>query len=293
MKAKKRETIAAGIFLMPAVICLVLFNLFPIIRNFFLSFTSWDMVTGQPRFIFLDNYIELFSGQEFYHSIGVTLIYTVLFVFGSMSIGLVLSLLLTRNTVINKILRTVFFTPTVTSMVAMSAVWLFIYHPQYGSLNTLLGLIGIAPIRWLNEPSTALVSLVIMNIWKRMGFCSVVYLGAIMNIPESITEASEIDGANARQRFRHVQFPMISHATFMLFIIMTIESFQVFTQIDVMTEGGPNRATTNLLTYMFTEAFSNFRVGYGSAISTVLLLIVLTIYFFQSKFEKKVNYDFA
>lgn len=291
MKSKVRNNITAYLLLSPALICLAAFCLFPILRNIYLSFTSWDMVIGNPKFIGLDNYVELFTAREFYQSIRVTFTYNILFVVGSMAMGLLFALLLSKGGRISKFFRTVFFAPTVTSMVAMSAVWLYIFHPQYGSLNSLLSLADIAPVRWLNSPNTALISLVIMNIWKRMGFCSVVYLGSILNIQEDLLEAAHIDGANWWQRLLYIKIPMISPATFMLFILMTIESFQVFTQIHMMTGGGPNYSTTNLLTYMFSQAFNQFRVGYGSAIATVMLLMILAVYFLQSRLEKRVNYD--
>lgn len=198
---------------------------------------------------------------------------------------------MTAKTKINIFYRTVFFSPTVTSMVAMSAVWLFIYHPQYGSLNSILGIFNIPPVRWLNTMDTALPSLVIMNIWKRMGFCTVVYLGALLSVSNEAIEAARIDGVNRWQMLWYIKLPLISPTTFMLVILMTIESFQVFTQINVMTAGGPNGSTTNLVTYMYMQAFDQFRVGYGSAVAVILLLIILLIYFIQMSFERFVNYD--
>ena len=277
--------------ILPAFILLGLFRLYPILRNFILSFTSWDMVTADPRFIGIANYLELFSDEDFFSSIVVTLEYAVSFIVLSLVVGLALSLCMTAKNKMNIFYRTVFFSPTVTSMVAMSAVWLFIYHPQYGSLNSILGMLGIQPVRWLNTMDTALPSLVMMNVWKRMGFCTVVYLGALLGISSETVEAARIDGANEWQLLWHIKLPLISPTTFMLVILMTIESFQVFTQINVMTQGGPNGSTTNLVTYMYMQAFDQFRVGYGSAIAVVLLAIVLLIYLIQMYFERFVNYD--
>lgn len=289
--SKARNNLVGYLCLAPAFLLLTIFSLFPILRNLYLSFTSWDMVIGNPTFIGLENYAELFSSPEFYQSLLVTIQYNVLFVAGTMGLGLFMALLLTNNRAITKVLRTIIFMPTVTSMVAMSAVWLYIFHPQYGSLNSLLAAAGLSPMRWLNDPNTALISLVIMNVWKRAGFCCVVYMGALLNIPADLMEAAQIDGASPLQRFWHIKIPMISPTTFMLLILMTIEAFQVFTQIHVMTGGGPNRSTTNLITYMFSQAFGQFRVGYGSAIAAVMLVIILSVYFIQSRTEKLVNYD--
>jgi multiple sugar transport system permease protein len=291
----KRETSVyqkiGYLFILPAFFLIAVFQLYPLVRNLVLSFYSWDMVTSAPRFLGLGNYRELLADENFYQSLKVTVLYSLGFVPVSMAMGLGLSVLMTKKSRMNVLYRTVFFSPTVTSMVAMSAVWMFIYHPQYGSLNTLLGLFGMEPVRWLNSPDTALLSLVIMNIWKRFGFCTVVYLSALLNVSGEIQEAATIDGASSFQIFWRIKLPMVSPSTFMLVIMMTIESFQVFTQINVMTGGGPNFSTTNLVTYLYKQAFDQFRVGYGSAIAVVLLAVILLVNLIQMRFEKYVHYD--
>lgn len=285
------QKIVGYFFILPAFALLALFKLWPILRNLGLSFTSWDMMTADPRFIGLDNYRELFYDEDFWNSLIVTLEYSVGFILVSLVVGFLLAVAMTEKCRMNVFYRTVFFSPTVTSMVAMSAVWLFIYHPQYGSLNTLLAGLGLDPVRWLNDTDTALLSLVIMNIWKRMGFCTVVYLGALLAVPRETVEAARIDGAGSWQVLRYIRLPLVSPTTFMLVVLMTIESFQVFTQINVMTSGGPAGSTTNLVTYMYLQAFDQFRVGYGSALAVVLLVVVLLIYGVQTCFERFVNYD--
>lgn len=278
-------------FILPAFLLVAVFQLYPMARNIVLSFTHWDMVTADPRFIGLGNYAELFSDLDFYKSLQVTLLYSVGFIPISLALGLGLAVLMTKKSPLSIFSRTAFFAPTVTSMVAMSAVWMFIYHPQYGALNSLLGVFGIDPVRWLNSTDTALLSLVMMNIWKRFGFCTVVYLSALLNVSEEMQEAAKIDGANSWQIFTKIKMPLVSPSTFMLVILMTIESFQVFTQINVMTGGGPNFSTTNLVTYMYGQAFDQFRVGYGSAVAVVLLLLILLVNAVQMYFEKYVHYD--
>lgn len=288
---RKRENMVAIILILPACICLGIFNFFPIIRNFILSFSSWNMVIGNPKYIGVNNYIEMFTNEDFWSSIIVTIKYTIMYVPMSMMIGFVLAILIKKKNKVNLIYRSIFFLPYVTSMVAISAVFLYIYHPQYGSLNMILQIFGIEPIRWLNTKSTALISLVIMNCWKSIGMCVVIFLGSLLNISDELREAARIDGAGEYNILKYVEIPLVTPATFMLVIMLTIESFKVFTQISVMTQGGPDGSTTNLLTYMFQQAFEQFRVGYGGAIAIVLLLIVLIINLIQMKFEKFVNYD--
>ena len=288
---KKTNNLSAFILLFPAFFCLFLFNFYPILRNFYLSFTSWDMVTGDPRFIGLENYQEMFESRDFWESVVVTVKYTVMYVPVTMLGGFLLAVLLKSKSKLNILYRTIFFSPYVTSMVAMSAVFLFIYHPQYGTLNTILGYLGIEPVRWLNTKDTALPSLVMMNCWKSIGFCAVIYLGTLLNVSDDLKEAAQIDGATSLQTLLHIEVPMVSPTTFMLVIMLTIECFKVFTQINVMTQGGPDGATTNLLTYMFSQAFEQFRVGYGGAVAIVILVVVLVINMIQMLFERFVNYD--
>lgn len=288
---KKSNVLSAVILLLPAFVCLFIFNFLPVLRNLYLSFTSWDMVVGDPQFIALNNYKELFASEDFWNSVIVTLKYTVMYVPASILGGLFLAVMLKSKSKLNIIYRTIFFAPYVTSMVAISAVFLFLYHPQYGTLNTILSAFGLEPVRWLNSKATALPSLVLMNCWKSMGFCAVVYLGALLNISDDLKEAAQIDGANRWKSLLHVEIPMVSPTTFMLVIMLTIESFKVFTQINVMTGGGPDGSTTNLLTYMFSQAFEQFRVGYGGAVAIILLLMVLLINLIQMAFERFVNYD--
>lgn len=278
-------------FILPAFALLIIFNFIPILGNMYLSLTSWDMLLGDPEFVGLENYINLLNSKAFWSSLWITIKYAVIFVPLSMMMGLGIALLLMENSMFVKILRTIFFSPTVTSMVAISAVWLYIFHPQYGTLNNILGIFGIAPIAWLNDTDMALYSLIILNVWKRVGFCSVIYLGALLAIPKDYYEAASMDGASAWQKFRHITLAMISPTTFMLVILLTIEVFQIFTQIDIMTQGGPDETTMTLLASMYYVAFTEFRMNEGSTLSIVLLAIVVAINFVQMKFEKYVNYE--
>ena len=176
-------------------------------------------------------------------------------------------------------------------MVAISVVWLFIYNPQYGLLNTVLGALGIAPVRWLNEPASALPSLALIAIWRMLGYSTVVYLGGIQNISDEINEAARIDGANTLQTVWHITVPLVSPTTFMLLILNSIEVLKMFTTINVMTDGGPAKATQNLVVMLYEYAFRRYQLGYASAIALILFALILIVNLVQMALERFVNYD--
>lgn len=290
IKAIKQE--ATGLFfIFPAVALLGVFVLWPILRNFYLSFFSWDMITSDPVFKGWENYQYLFTDSELYKSLGNTLQYTAIIIPTVLLIGFVLGIIMSNNSKVNVIYRAIFFSPRVTSMVAISAVWLFIYHPQYGLLNQILGLMGIAPIRWLNDVSTALPSVAIITIWKSLGYCAIVFLGGIQNISKEVIEAAKVDGANEWQVTWRIRFPLVSPTTFMLLILVTIDTLKLYTTINVMTGGGPAKSTQNLVVMLYDYAFSSHEIGMASAISIILLVLILVINLIQMCFEKFVFYD--
>ncbi len=291
MRRTLKSNMQAYLFIFPAFFLIAVFTLIPLVEGFFLGFFSWDMVTSAPRFVGMRNYNDILGDSEIYESFRRTILYALMLIPLSMIFGLFLALLLTGKSKVNVVYRTIFFSPMVTSMVAMSAVWLYIYHPSYGPINQLLHYFGITPVRWLNDRATALPSLGIMAVWKQLGFCTVIYLAAIQNISKEVIEAAMVDGASALQRIFLIEIPLVSPATFLLVILLTIESFQVFTQINVMTQGGPAESTQNVLVMLFRYAFERFQMGFASAIGVLLFLSVLGINLIQLSFERKVHYD--
>lgn len=288
-KTLLRETKGVA-WTLPALIFLGVFTLYPMINAVITSFYNWNL-TGGKKYIAGYNYQKLFSNPEIFETIGRTLNYAIIILPATLIFGFLLALLLKRSTKINVLFRTLLFTPRVSSMVAISVVWLFIYNPQYGLLNNLLGLFGIAPLRWLNETSLALLSLCIIAIWRMLGYSTVVFLGGIQNISEDVLEASTIDGANALQTVWHVTLPLTSPTTFMLLILNTIEVLKMFTTINVMTDGGPAKATQNLVVMLYEYAFRRYQVGYASAIAVILFVLILIVNLAQLALERFVNYD--
>lgn len=275
---------------LPALTFLVMFTLYPMVNAIITSFYNWNL-TGRKKYIGGYNYQKLFSDPEIYETIWRTLQYAIIVLPATLIFGFILALLLKKSTKINVLFRTLLFTPRVSSMVAISVVWLFIYNPQYGLLNSVFGLFGIAPIRWLNDPALALPSLSIITIWRMLGYSTVVFLGGIQNISEDVLEASTIDGANPLQTIWHITIPLVSPTTFMLLILNTIEVLKMFTTINVMTDGGPAKATQNLVVMLYEYAFRRYQLGYASTIAVVLFVLILAVNLLQMALERFVNYD--
>ena len=275
---------------LPPLTFLVMFTLYPMVNAIITSFYNWNL-TGRKKYIGGYNYQKLFSDPEIYETIWRTLQYAIIVLPATLIFGFILALLLKKSTKINVLFRTLLFTPRVSSMVAISVVWLFIYNPQYGLLNSVFGLFGIAPIRWLNDPALALPSLSIITIWRMLGYSTVVFLGGIQNISEDVLEASTIDGANPLQTIWHITIPLVSPTTFMLLILNTIEVLKMFTTINVMTDGGPAKATQNLVVMLYEYAFRRYQLGYASTIAVVLFVLILAVNLLQMALERFVNYD--
>ncbi|MTI59740.1 MAG: sugar ABC transporter permease [Firmicutes bacterium] len=285
----KRRT--AYFFLLPNFIGFLMFTLIPVLAALFLCFVRWDSANPM-RFVGIKNFIRLFRDQTFKISLWNTIYYTVVSVPLTMGISLILAVLLNKIVKGVKFLRTIYFFPYITSMVAVAIVWNMLYNPSMGPINSLLREIGIAnPPGWTASSDWAMMAIILMSVWKQLGYYMVIYLAGLQGIPNHLYEAATIDGANAWQRFRYITIPMLTPTTFFVSIMLIIGSFKVFTQVMVMTEGGPGRASNVLVVHIYNQAFLYNRFGYASAIAMVLFLIVVAITIFQFKKEEKwVNY---
>ncbi len=289
MKLLKGEVVGIA-FVLPALIPLLIFIIYPVLRSLVLSFFSYNMVTPM-KFIGLKNYSKLFRSKEIWDTILRSIKYVAVILPVTLLGGFLLSVLLAERRKSSVFFRTLYFAPHVTSMVAMSSVWLFIFHPQYGALNMALELVGITPVRWLNQTSTAFWCICGVTIWRMLGYDTLVFIGGIQNISDEVLEAATIDGASYFQKIRHITFPLVSPTTFMLFILNTITVMKMFTVINMLTDGGPANSTQNLVIMLQDYAFNRFQIGYASAISNILFVLILVIHVFQRILEKKVQYD--
>lgn len=290
---KRSENTAGYVLLLPSLLILLVFVIIPIFYSAGLSLLSWDMMRPMPEFIGLNNYVSLFQNKSFYNSLFRTLLYTIMTVPISMILSLGFALLLDKGLRLAlSLYRSLFFAPIVTSTVAISVVWMFIYHPDYGMANAAMKWLGLEPLRWLNDTKTALISLAIMAIWKHIGFCVVIYLAGLQGIPTDVEEAAKMDGAGPLRIMLSIKLPLLTPTIFFLLIYLTIEQLQTFTQIDVMTKGGPAGSTELVVMHLWNYAFERFQMGYASAIAMVLLGIILLLTWVQMRLVgRKVHYQ--
>ncbi len=288
-----KETTAAGwLFLAPALLLIGTFFFLPVVGALVLSFTDYDIYAlGDPdnaRWVGLDNYERLVGTPIFWTALRNTLYFAL--VGGPLSIAVSLGAALLVNAKLVRFrgfFRTAYFVPFVTTLVAVAVVWRYLYHPRYGLLNYLLGLVGIGPVDWLGDPTWAMPAIILMAVWKNFGYNMLIFIAGLQSIPEELYEAAHLDGASAVQRFRHVTIPMLGPTTLFVAVITMIGYFQLFAEPYVMTRGGPLRATTSIVLLMYEEGFRWWRMGYAASIAFVLFLIILVATLVQLRLQRR------
>jgi len=282
---------AAYFFLAPAISAIFIFFFIPVISAFVISFTDFDIYAlgdfSTVRFIGFSNYIKLFDDPLFYTALKNTFYFVIMAGPLSIAVSLGAALLLNSKLVKYKsIFRLSYFIPVVTTLVAVAIVWRFIYHPRFGIMNYLLSLIGIAPIDWLGEPSTAMPAIVLMSIWKNFGYNMIIFIAGLQNIPEDLYEAASIEGAGGWQKFKSITLPMLAPTTLFISIITIIGYFQLFAEPYIMTQGGPLNSTLSIVQFMYQEGFRWWNMGYSASIAFVLFFIIMIGTIIQLKIQK-------
>lgn len=278
-------------FLLPSLIGLLLFMAIPILASLGLTLFEWDLLTS-PEFVGFNNFQRLFADEDFWKALLNTLYFIVTYIPLVMVIALGVAIVLNQKLRGIILFRTAFFIPVVSAWVAVALLWKWIFNPRYGILNYLLGIIGIQGPAWLFDPQWAMPAIVITSVWKDIGFLMIMFLAGLQSIPDEYYEAAAIDGASNWQRFSFITLPLLSPTAFFALIISLINSFQVFDQVWIMTEGGPAGATSVLVELIVKNAFSYSRMGYASALSWVLFLLVFTATLFQMRLQRRwVTYE--
>jgi multiple sugar transport system permease protein len=282
-KSHLKEWSSAYLFLLPMLVLFVSFVVFPMIKGIYISFFDYSL--RNFSFIGLDNYKSLFTDEIFIKS----LVNTLLIVVGTVPLVILLSLFISvniyqRTAVVRSFFRAVFYLPTVASIVSITVVWGWIFHPNYGILNYIIGLFGIEPIGWLGDPKFALICIVVVLITLSVGQPIILYVASLGNVPASYLEAARIDGATDWQVFRKITWPMLMPTTLYIVIITTINSFQCFSIIQLLTTGGPAYSTSTVMYLVYERAFTLSKFGLASSMGVVLAIIIMIISIIQYKF---------
>jgi multiple sugar transport system permease protein len=285
-RSRRSSTRVAVLMMLPAALLLVTFLFVPIALTFALAFTDARLVSPRPaQFVGLENFTRLFSDSTFWASLRNTLVFALVIVPIQSACALGLALLVNVKMRGTNFFRTVYFLPVVTSMVVVSMLWLFLYQPN-GLINQALARFGIQGPDWLNDPRTALFAIILMSAWQAMGFHMVIWLSGLQTISAELYEAAELDGCGAWHKFRYVTWPGLRQTRTFILITITISAFSLFTQVNIMTQGGPLDSTTTVVLMAVRTGFEQQQTGYASAISLVFFVLVLLVTLVQHYFTR-------
>lgn len=283
---KRKNTLTALSFIAPNFIGFFLFTLVPVVFSLILAFMEWDSFSS-PEFVGMKNFSKMLGDDTFWISLKNTFLYTIGVVPLTLVCSLGLAILLNKKVRGMKFFRTAFFFPYVTSLVAIAVVWNMLFHPTMGPINQFLKFFIENPPGWTSSSDWALTAIIIVSVWRGMGYYMILYLAGLQSVPKELYEAASIDGANKWQQFRNVTLPSLRPTTFFVSIMLVINCFKIFDLVQVMTAGGPGRATNVLVYQIYNEAFVKFNFGYASAIAMVLFVIVLGITVIQFKWNQR------
>jgi multiple sugar transport system permease protein/alpha-1,4-digalacturonate transport system permease protein len=291
---EKREALSGYLYLIPNFIGFLVFIAVPVVMGFVISFTDYSGFPG-ASFVGLSNYARMFRDSQFIAALKNNLFYALTSVPLTILAALLLALMLNKAIVFADVFKTLYFFPNLTSAVAVSCVFMLLFDANNGPINhflSSLGMPGEMLPKWFFSTKSAMITVVLVVVWKQAGYYMIMFLAGLKNIPRHLYEAARIDGAGSWQCFRHVTWPMLSPTTFMVTIFSVIASFQVFDIINITTKGGPGRATTVLVFRIYREAFRDWRMGYGSAIAYFLFMVILIVTLIQWQGQKRwVNTD--
>jgi multiple sugar transport system permease protein len=286
---RMRKEWTAYLFIAPSLILFSVFTVIAVAYSFYLSFHKWNILEPDKPFVGLDNYARLLTDTRFHTAVVNTVLYTAFAVPLTMATGLAIALLLNNNIRLRGLFRSLYYLPTITPLVVSSIIWKWIYQGDYGLLNYYLLQLGVIkqPLLWLADPNLAMPAIILMSIWGGAGFHMVIYLAGLQAIPEEYYDAAKVDGANSWQRLRFITIPLIQQTSFFLLITSIIGSFQIFTQIYIMTSGGPLGRTTTVGYYVYEKAFRHFDMGYASAVAYALFAMIFVFTLFQMRMMRE------
>lgn len=288
-KLYAHEHRVAFLFVLLPVVGFILFSAIPLVYSVYAAFTDWNGL-GQMNFIGLENFQKLFKDEYFYKTL-----YNTIYLMLGIPVGLILSFLLasalSRGIKGTTIFRTIYYIPVISSLAAISILWQWAYNGDFGLVNQVLSLVGIKGPNWLQNVNTVKPAIIIMSVWKGLGYSMLLYLAAIQSVPKTFYEAAELDGASSFQRFRNITWPMVKPVTFFLVVTNIIGGSQLFTEVNIMTPtGGPKYSSATVVWYLWQKAFKNWQMGYASSMALILALLVFIITAFQFYINNRNSY---
>jgi multiple sugar transport system permease protein len=284
---RNKQARTAYLLIAPALILFIGFTAYPFIWSAQISLTNWDGLNAIKKFIGFQNYIHLFNDAEFRKSLSVTTFYTVSVTLISTVLGFLIALMLQRRGKSSVIYRTIFFSPVVTATVAAAVVWQLLFDPYVGVIDLGLRALHLPGPNWLSDTHWALPAVIIVGIWKRLGFAVIVYAAGLSSLPTSCFEAADLDGVSAWQRVRYMTIPLLRPVTTLVLITGFIDAIQVFDHIFILTSGGPIGSTNVMSLMLFNQGFKLFRLGYASAIGWTLFMIILALTMLQWQIRRR------
>ena len=291
-RRESREWLTFLAFVAPNLFLLALFSYWPLVQSAYLSFVEWDMISPEKLWVGLDNWKLVLTDKSFHQILGNTLVFTLGSVGGTLLLGLSIALLLNQRLAGRSGARTVLFAPTVLPGAAIALVWVYMFDPNWGLIKAVLAWFSVASPRWLTDPRSAMAAVIIVYVWKNVGYSVVIFLAGLQGIPKELYEAARVDGAGAWYRFRHVTVPGLGPISFFLLITSILGSFQAFDILRVMTAGGPVNATTTLIYQLYLEGFFAFHAGRAGVYALVLFAFMLILTAAQLRLlERRVTYS--
>jgi multiple sugar transport system permease protein len=275
--ARRRGYLLALVFVLPAIVNFVIFRYLPIFAAIRSSLWQYSLLGGYGEFIGLQAYLRMLEDPIFWKSLWVTTAYVLMKVPTQIALSMGLALLLQRESRFAAVVRSAIFAPVVTSIVVISVIWALMYHVQLGLINSIITSLGLPRVAFLSNPRLALVAIVIMMVWKEIGFSMIILMAGLKGIPDMYFEAARIDGASGWQQFWRITLPLLRRVLMFVVVTQTIFSFQVFVPVYTMTKGGPLDATKVIVYYIYQNGFLFQDMGYAAAISTVTLVILLVV----------------
>lgn len=280
------------VLIAPAVLIVAVMTIYPMIYGLVVSFTNWDIVSGEMDFVGIDNYQYLFTNDEFWLVLRNTVVYTVCVVFFTIVLSLGIGIFLNKKKPVYSFVQTIVFTPYILSMVAIAVLFSWLFDVNVGFFNYVLTALGFEPLMWLRSESTSLMSLIIVSVWKDLGYSSLMIIAGLQSIPKDVYESAKLDRAGSFTIFRKITLPLLSPTIFFLLITKTIDSFRAFDIAYNMTQGGPRSSSKLLVLFIYQEGYQNFRMGTAMAAAIVLLVLVTIISYLNfAVIEKKVHYQ--